>query len=71
MKKASTCEGQKHLVKRITEIATKTSGDSTQASRTWVLLTEAAEGGWVLSGTASGREEFAAVAAKAAAARSK
>ena len=61
-------EGQKQLVKEITEIVTKVSGDPTQASRTWVLLTEAAEGGWGLSGTAFGKEEFAA-AARAAAAR--
>jgi len=68
---ALTREGQKLLVKEITEIVTKISGDPTQASRTWVLLTEAAEGGWGLSGTAFGREEFAALAAKAAAARPK
>jgi hypothetical protein len=36
-----------------------------------VILTEAAEGGWGLSGTAFGREEFAALAARAAAARAK
>jgi phenylpyruvate tautomerase PptA (4-oxalocrotonate tautomerase family) len=58
-------EGQKQLVKEITEIVTKISGDPTQATRTWVLLTEAAEGGWGLSGTAFGREEFAALAARA------
>jgi phenylpyruvate tautomerase PptA (4-oxalocrotonate tautomerase family) len=66
---ALTREGQKQLVKEITEIVTKISGDPTQSGRTWVLLTEAAEGGWGLSGTAFGREEFAALAAKAAAAR--
>jgi len=63
-------EGQKQLVREITEIVTKISGDPTQGGRTWVLLTEAAEGGWGLAGTAFGREEFAALAAKAAAARS-
>jgi len=68
---ALTREGQKRLVKEITEIVTKVAGDPTQASRTWVILTEAAEGGWGLSGTAFGREEFAALAAKAAAARAK
>jgi len=62
-------DGQKQLVKEITEIVTRLSGDPTQGSRTWVLLTEAAEGGWGLAGTAFGREEFAALAAKAAAAR--
>jgi phenylpyruvate tautomerase PptA (4-oxalocrotonate tautomerase family) len=66
---ALTREGQKQLVKEITEIVTKISGDPTQATRTWVLLTEAAEGGWGLAGTAFGRAEFAELAAKAAAAR--
>jgi phenylpyruvate tautomerase PptA (4-oxalocrotonate tautomerase family) len=64
---ALTRDGQKQLVREITDIITKISGDPSQASRTWVLLTEAAEGGWGLSGTAFGREEFAALAAKAAA----
>ena len=68
---ALTREGQRRLVKEVTEIVTKVSGDPTQAGRTWVILTEAAEGGWGLSGTAFGREEFAALAAKAAAARAK
>jgi phenylpyruvate tautomerase PptA (4-oxalocrotonate tautomerase family) len=58
-------EAQKQLVKEVTEIVAKISGDPAQASRTWVLLTEAAEGGWGIAGTAFGREEFAALAAKA------
>jgi len=62
---ALTREGQKKLVKEVTEIITKISGDPSQAGRTWVLLTEAAEGGWGLAGTAFGREEFAELAAKA------
>lgn len=62
-------EGQKQLVREITELVARISGDTTQASRTWVLLTEAAEGGWGLAGTAFGKEEFAALATKAAAAR--
>jgi phenylpyruvate tautomerase PptA (4-oxalocrotonate tautomerase family) len=61
-------DGQRQLVRDITEIVTNVSGDPTQASRTWVLLTEAAEGGWGISGTAFGKEEFAA-AAQAIAAR--
>ncbi|HZD12302.1 MAG TPA: tautomerase family protein [Candidatus Binatus sp.] len=68
---ALTRDGQKQLVREVTDIVTKISGDSTQASRTWVLLTEAAEGGWGLSGTAFGRQEFGELAAKAAAARRK
>jgi phenylpyruvate tautomerase PptA (4-oxalocrotonate tautomerase family) len=59
--------GQKQLVAEITRIVAKISGDPTQAGRTWVLLTEAAEGGWGLAGTAFGKEEFAALAARAGA----
>lgn len=62
-------EGQRTLVREITEIVSKACGDPTQAQRTWVLLSEAAEGGWGLAGTAFGKEEFGALAAKAAAAR--
>jgi hypothetical protein len=40
-------------------------GDSSQVARTWVLLTEAAEGGWGIAGAAFGRDEFAALAKKA------
>lgn len=68
---ALTRQGQMQLVKEVTEIVARISGDPSQASRTWVILTEAAEGGWGLSGTAFGRTEFAALAAKAAAARAK
>jgi len=58
-------DGQKQLVKEATEIVATLSGDASQAGRTWVILTEAAEGGWGLAGTAFGREEFAALATKA------
>jgi phenylpyruvate tautomerase PptA (4-oxalocrotonate tautomerase family) len=54
-------EGQKMFVKEATEIVVKISGDPTQIGRTWVLLTEAAEGGWGIAGTAFGRAEFAAL----------
>ena len=53
--------GQQSLVAEATEIVAKVSGDPTQAARTWVLLTEAAEGGWGIAGTAFGRAEFAAL----------
>ncbi len=59
-------DGQKQLVKEATEIVTRISGDPSLAGRTWVILTEAAEGGWGLAGTAFGKAEFAALAAKAA-----
>ena len=62
-------EGQKQLVREATEIVATLSGDATQAARTWVILTEAAEGGWGMLGTAFGKDEFAALAAKARAAQ--
>ena len=62
-------DGQKQLVKEATEIVANLSGDPTQAGRTWVILAEAAEGGWGMLGTAFGKDEFAALAAKARAAQ--
>ena len=59
-----TREAQKQLVAVVTQIVSRIAGDPSQAHRTWVLLTEAAEGGWGIAGTAFGREEFAALAAK-------
>lgn len=54
-------EGQRQLVRDATEIVARIAGDPSQAARTWVLLTEAAEGGWGIAGTAYGQEEFAAL----------
>ncbi|MEK8131788.1 hypothetical protein WMW72_28155 [Paenibacillus filicis] len=61
-------EGQRRFTREATEIVARITGDETQATRTWVILTEAAEGGWGINGTAFGQEEFAALAAQAAAA---
>ncbi|WP_238014495.1 hypothetical protein KZZ52_06225 [Dactylosporangium sp. AC04546] len=58
-------EGQRSLVKEVTAIVADLAQDQTQPARTWVLLTEAAEGGWGIAGTAYGQEEFAALAAQA------
>jgi phenylpyruvate tautomerase PptA (4-oxalocrotonate tautomerase family) len=58
---ALTREGQRQLVTEATQIVARICGDPSQARRTWVLLTEAAEGGWGIAGTAFGREEFAAL----------
>ena len=63
--------GQKSFVAEATQIVTKIAGDSAQGARTWVLLTEAAEGGWGIAGTAFGREEFAALATKSSTTASK
>jgi DNA-3-methyladenine glycosylase I len=54
--------GQKQLVRDVTTILADICADPWQAKRTWVLLTEAAEGGWGIAGAAFGREEFAALA---------
>jgi phenylpyruvate tautomerase PptA (4-oxalocrotonate tautomerase family) len=58
---AFTRDGQRTLVAEATNIVARIVGDPTQGSRTWVLLTEAAEGGWGIAGTAYGREEFVAL----------
>ena len=59
-------DGQRQLTREATEIVQRIAGS---AVTTWVIITEAAEGGWGLAGTAFGKEEFAALAARAAAAR--
>jgi phenylpyruvate tautomerase PptA (4-oxalocrotonate tautomerase family) len=62
---ALTRDAQKQLVRDATGIMADVCGDPSLAKRTWVLLTEAAEGGWGIGGTAFGREEFTALAAAA------
>jgi len=56
--------GQKQLVAEATEIVARSRAIRVRRGRTWVLLTEAAEGGWGIAGTAFGKEEFAALAAR-------
>jgi phenylpyruvate tautomerase PptA (4-oxalocrotonate tautomerase family) len=63
-------EGQRRITTEATEIVARLAGDPALAGRTWVILTEAAEGGWGIAGTAFGVEEFTALARAAAAARS-
>ena len=46
------------VVERLTGIIASAAGDPTLISRTWVLLTEAPDGGWGLSGHASTNEEL-------------
>ena len=50
------------VVEQLTRIAADAAGDPTLASRTWVLLTEAPEGGWGLDGHANTNEELVAAA---------
>lgn len=52
---------QRNFVARATEIVADIVEDPRQAGRTWVFLTEAAEGGWGIGGFALGKEEFAAL----------
>ena len=50
------------VVERLTSIAADAAGDPALVSRTWVLLTEAPDGGWGLGGHASTNEELVAAA---------
>ena len=50
------------VVERLTAIAADAAGDPALAGRTWVLLTEAPDGGWGLGGHANTNEELVAAA---------
>ena len=50
------------VVGRFTAIIADAAGDPSLADRTWVLLTEAREGGWGLAGHANTSEELIAAA---------
>lgn len=50
------------VVRQLTDIVAAAAGDSTLADRTWVLLTEAPEGGWGLHGHAHTNAELVAAA---------
>jgi len=58
-------EGQRQIVREATDIV---AGTVATDVRTWVILTEAAEGGWGIAGTAFGIEEFTELAARVRAA---
>ncbi len=62
-------EGQKQITKEATEIVARVANDPGLTARTWVILSEAAEGGWGIQGTAFGKEEFGELARRAAAAQ--
>lgn len=51
--------GQQQIVAEATELVAKHAAAG--APTTWVILTEAAEGGWGVGGRALGRAEFAAL----------
>jgi len=50
------------VVRQLTDIAADAANDPALASRTWVLLTEAPDGGWGLNGHANTNEELVAAA---------
>ena len=56
------------VVKDLTEIVAKAAGDPGLSERTWVLLTEAPEGGWGIAGHANTQADIA-TAARAALSR--
>jgi len=55
-------EKQIALVAKLTELVAAAGGDPSLTERTWVLLTEAPEGGWGLWGHAHTNEELVAAA---------
>jgi phenylpyruvate tautomerase PptA (4-oxalocrotonate tautomerase family) len=50
------------VVRQLTDIVAAAAGDPTLAGRTWVLLTEAPDGGWGLRGHANTNEELVSAA---------
>jgi hypothetical protein len=50
------------VVGKLTELVAAAAGDLSLTERTWVLLTEAPEGGWGLWGHAHTNEELVAAA---------
>jgi phenylpyruvate tautomerase PptA (4-oxalocrotonate tautomerase family) len=50
------------VVRQLTDLVAKAAGDSALAQRTWVLLTEAPQGGWGLWGHAHTNDEIVGAA---------
>jgi phenylpyruvate tautomerase PptA (4-oxalocrotonate tautomerase family) len=59
-------DGQRQLTRDATDLVAEVAGEPVH---TWVILTEAAEGGWGIAGTAFGVPEFTELARAAAAAK--
>ena len=55
-------EKQLAVVRQLTDLIAAAAGDPTQTERTWVLLTEAPEGGWGLAGHANTNAELVTAA---------
>ena len=55
-------EKQLAVVARFTDLVAEAAGDPSLSARTWVLLTEAPDGGWGLAGHANTNAELVAAA---------
>jgi phenylpyruvate tautomerase PptA (4-oxalocrotonate tautomerase family) len=53
---------QVEVVRQLTDLVVKAAGDDSLKQRTWVLLTEAVEGGWGLWGHALKNDEIVTAA---------
>jgi phenylpyruvate tautomerase PptA (4-oxalocrotonate tautomerase family) len=53
------------VVKELTEIVATAAGDPTLTERTWVLLSEAPDGGWGIDGVANTNADIAQAARRA------
>jgi phenylpyruvate tautomerase PptA (4-oxalocrotonate tautomerase family) len=53
------------VVRELTDLVARSAGDPALAERVWVLLTEAPDGGWGLSGHANTNEELVTAARQA------
>jgi phenylpyruvate tautomerase PptA (4-oxalocrotonate tautomerase family) len=51
-------EKQLAVIRQFTDLVAAAAGDASLSNRTWVLLTEAVEGGWGLSGHANTNAEL-------------
>ena len=54
----STAEPQSAVVSQFTDLVVSAASDPSLSERTWVLLTEAIEGGWGLAGHANTNDEL-------------
>jgi len=58
MQVRSTREKQLAVVRKFTDLVAAAAGDPSTTARTWVLLSEAIEGGWGLAGHANTNAEL-------------
>ena len=65
MRHALDRDKQLGVVRQFTEIVARSAGDAALADRTWVLLTDAPDGGWGLNGHAHTNDELITAARKA------